>query len=553
MKLATDFGANGDGAFDNYGAAVTALEYCRQSGEAVHWPRGTYRIGAPLPPLLTTAGKFTGDGRGFGLSTNVPSGQSGTLFRADFEAGDLLTLGSGMGNSSCANFEISGIGFWPVKFRNGAEIRIAGAARCNVSDLAFAFCDEAIHYGPSAACLADNIFAFNCFGGVITTKGAASIVNFSQGHYFSRIFSYNVCEFTPGRCFPDWQPARAHLFNDAINCNGWLWACTQAGTTAASGGGPVIPAFTYAGQAMATDILDGTAKWRPICRAGFAPFKMDSYSLVVSLRNSELLQAHNGIAMVNADGAGAAPTHLTLDNILVDHEFGDGAAFLAGQRVESRALKATLSAGGRGIYFGAGFQGDARISGGQSWGSAYEGIKTEAGPVNLTFDGVQVGNNSRQTANAYDGIDVASSHTKVVNCDARPMLAGGPNQRYGIRLRAGAQYCAITGNDVQGNGTGPILDEALHVSNIIENNPGTLPNQLPVTVGASPFAWTNNTGRPVSVIIWGQNVPTVTLNGIGIGAVSAGPLGLSLCVPRGQTVTLMGHTATPSMAWSPVT
>lgn len=556
LKSALDWGAKADDAAGTYGAANdaardAALTYCFITGGAVGWPHGSYTFAAPAPAFTGRQGKFRGDGRGaqFASNGNGPAGAShGTVFRADFVDGDLFTLGTGAGNSSCQFFEISDICFWPVKFRNGAEIRIAGASGCIFERLSFAYCDVAISFGPSAGCITRDVYAFNCYGGFVHSRGQAGIVNFSQGHYFERLNSYNVCEFTIGRCFTGWQPSRSQLLNDALRANGWIWACTQAGPTSASGAGPVAPAFTFAGHPLQTDVADGGAKWRPICRESFTPFLMDSYSLMLTLAHSELLQGYNGVAMVDSVGSGSAPTHLVLDNVMADHEFGDCFAFLAGQNVRGRDAKATISAGGRGYYFGTSFVGDATFRSGEAWACALEGIKQELGPENIKFIGTDIGGNGAQDTGTIDGVDIAGARVRLIGCRIGPLQTGAGAQRYGVRLRSTATKATIKACDLAGNATGPLLDESNTATNIIESNDGLPTNQAAITVGASPFAWTNKTGRAASVIVYNGTVSMVQLNGVRVGTATD----ISVCVPRGQTVTVT-YSAAPSMAQSPIT
>jgi hypothetical protein len=122
-------------------------------------------------------------------------------------------------------------------------------------------------------------------------------------------------------------------------------------------------------------------------------------------------------------------------------------------------------------------------------------------------------------------------------------LTGNTNQ--GIVLASGVTAINISNNYVTGNGT-PILDNSGAVAKNIVNNPGINPiANTAITVTASPFTYTNNTGAPMNVFVSGGTVSNVTNTGVRVSTATD----ISTVLAPGNSVVIT-YTVAPIMQYS---
>ena len=144
------------------------------------------------------------------------------------------------------------------------------------------------------------------------------------------------------------------------------------------------------------------------------------------------------------------------------------------------------------------------------------GIGIEAGVSDFTIMGVQAGSYGGFTGNTSYGI----------------IVAAGASNRY-----------VIKDNRLNGNTTAPMSDAGTGMSKSVSGNipyNPIAPNNL--SVGASPFSYTNTTGGPMSVMIFSGTVSVVQINGVQVSSAT----NTSVVLAPNDYVTVT-YSATPTI------
>jgi hypothetical protein len=171
--------------------------------------------------------------------------------------------------------------------------------------------------------------------------------------------------------------------------------------------------------------------------------------------------------------------------------------------------------GGNGVNLASSGISDFRMLGGRASQNASNGIYIENGVGNFSICGV--------TAGASDG------------------LSGNTGRGIAILGTSHDNY-TVTGNITQGNTLGQILDQGTGTTKSVRDNLGYNPiAPAAVSVGASPFTYTNNTGETAVLVIYGGTVSSVTLNGRTVATAT----GCAVTVPHGRSVVIT-HSSAPS-------
>jgi hypothetical protein len=163
-----------------------------------------------------------------------------------------------------------------------------------------------------------------------------------------------------------------------------------------------------------------------------------------------------------------------------------------------------------------------------------------AGTINVQVNGGKFAQNGNNGFTALANV----TKFKVENGRYGPQGSLTGNGNDGIQILAGtSDEYQIIGNDCTGNTVAGVVDGGTGTSKVVSGN---LPNPgvIPITVGASPFTFTNNVGSTLSLTVSGG-----TVSGVLLGAVTvATATNLAIPVPQGQSVQVT-YTAAPSMGY----
>ena len=184
---------------------------------------------------------------------------------------------------------------------------------------------------------------------------------------------------------------------------------------------------------------------------------------------------------------------------------------------------------------------------------AQNGCLVQVNAVGTNFIGCIFAGNSESSSGVYSGLNIAANteNFSVIGCISKGNYLGfSATQLYGILINVGtSNNFVITGNDVTGNGSAGISDgssgtiKVIH-SNIGYNSPGSA---YVITVGSSPFTYTNNSGTPQLVYVANGTVSSITL----FGATVYTSTNVAFVLPTNQS-TIVTYSSLPNMTWGPV-
>jgi hypothetical protein len=139
------------------------------------------------------------------------------------------------------------------------------------------------------------------------------------------------------------------------------------------------------------------------------------------------------------------------------------------------------------------------------------------------------------------GNNVCGFSIMGARCGAADGLTGN-SQRGIIVFGTNHDNYSITGNFLLGNTVGAMLDQGTGTTKIVRHNLGYNPiAPAAVSVGASPYTYTNTTGDTAVLAIYGGTVSSVTLNGRTVATAT----NTAVTVPHGRSVVIT-HSSTPS-------
>jgi hypothetical protein len=268
-----------------------------------------------------------------------------------------------------------------------------------------------------------------------------------------------------------WAPSTAYTQGQFRTNGGYLWQCSVSGTSAGSGGPSAMPAGDP-GTMFATDVVDGTAKWRFIAPDTQAHVIQDSNAHSLRLFNTAFV---NGVyPFVMRDSlAISAPHFLFAHNFETDHCWE---AFVLNEGGEVRITNASMGATlfGSVVRVDAGMVLDVHFAQCKLFGGAKHGFDIGA---TVKISDCQIGNNGQLVSGTYDGINIGSdvSGFQVTNCKS---LNGGSGQRRGCTVNNGtSDTYVIANNDFSGNVTGGLYDGGSGAAKQVHHN---IPDHLSV-------------------------------------------------------------------------
>lgn len=142
-------------------------------------------------------------------------------------------------------------------------------------------------------------------------------------------------------------------------------------------------------------------------------------------------------------------------------------------------------------------------------------------------------------------VSAASTDWRIIGVQGGPVSQRGSNTSTGINVGvAASNNYVISHNDVCGNAGGTIFDGGTGTNKYITQNSCYNPLNGTVSVGASPFTWTNSTGAAVTAIVTGGAVSSITLGGSTVAAST----NTSIAVPPGQAIVIT-YSSAPTLSY----
>lgn len=465
---------------------------------------------------------------------------SGTMIRETFTSGD------GVRFVGCQHCEISGVQFWPtVRKTAGYSVTIAGGSYACRAD----FRTDYGWNGLNIEGATETRYKVNSrymlgthgvnFAGTVTHPSYRAVCEdqISDNPYPAAAGATNAKTFTSGMSLS---------VGDHFVANGAVYQCSSAGTAAASAPSG-YPSGSTPESVFTGTITSGTATLKWVCNTSLVHLVQDNWGYSLVIEKAALLNGAIGYRMTDTAATGSSyPIWCFADDLECDHNYYTGVDLDRGEGFFDFGgawLGSCLT--GNGLAIDSNFRGEVAFGpGSRIMGNAQHGILRQAGPVDVRFVGVECADNSAASSGTYHGLVLASGAVDTHIVGGRygdSISVSGNAQSYGILINASCDKTSIIGAVVRGNTTGGISVGASQTNLIITGCPGyNDAAAATVSVGASPFTWTNTTGNAVQARITGGTVSAVTVAGDQVAAGS----NVAVLVPAG-VVLQINHTGAP--------
>lgn len=477
------------------------------------------------------------------------SNSNGTMFREAFTTGD------GVYFNGCQGCELSGVNFWPtVRKTSGYSVTLTGSSY----DCFVDFRTDYAWNGLNIEGATETRYKINTryllgthgvnYSGTATHRSYRAICEdqISDNPYPASVGA----SATNAKTFAG---SMALAVGDHFVANGVIWQCTSAGTAAATApsGYPTgsTPESVFTGT-----VTSGTATLKWVANSALTHLVQDNYAYSLVIACAALLNGAIGYRMTDTANTGTSyPVWCFADDLECDHNYYTGADLDRGEGFFDFGgcwLGSCLT--GNGLAIDTAFRGEVALgSGTRIMGNAQHGILRQAGPVDVRLVGVECVDNSVLTSGSYHGLVIAGGAVDTHITGGRygdSISVSGNAQGYGILINASCDKTSIIGAVVRGNTTGGISVGATQTNLLITDCPGySDAAAAAVSVGTSPFTWTNATGAAVQARITAGTVSAVTVGGDQVAAAT----NTSVLVPNGAALVVT-HSSTPTLKWQAV-
>jgi hypothetical protein len=506
--------------------AVTAL-LAAGGGGVVRLSRRAYTINSTITFTALNNVRIIGAGKS----------NAGTMIRETFTSGDGIVF------SACQSCELADVYFWPtVRKTSGFSAKLTGGSfDCRV--------DIRTDFGWNGL-LIDGATetVFSVVSRYLLGTVGVEFTGSNSSRSFRAICARQISD-NPYPASVAADPSNAKTFSggmslavgDHFTANGAIWQCVQAGTAGVSAPSG-YPAGTTPESVFNTDVDNGTAKLRYVANLGLTHLLHNNYAYSLVIVTAALLNGARGFAMEDSANTGSSfPIWTFVLNLECDHSYVEGVDLSRGEGFFSAGILWSGSClSGNGILIGPNYRGNVTMGNGtRCFGNAQHGILRQPGPVDIRFDGCESTDNSIASSATYHGLQIAAgsedTHVDGGRYGDSPSVSGN-QQGYGISIGDGCDQTHIGAAYVRGNVTGTINIGAGQTNMSIDGCPGynNEASASAVSVGASPYTYTNATGAKVSLTITGGTVSSVTLGGDQIASAT----GTQVLVPAGGSVVI---------------
>jgi hypothetical protein len=525
-----DYGAVGDGVADDTLAIQTAIN--ANPGKIIFVPKGSYKFSQ------------------LSISSNGTTLMGEAMLNSTIFIPTQIT-GNDFVFNGCQHSQIQNINFRPtVKKTNGYAVYFtANAYKCKAVNVR-------VDYGYNGFGI------FNATESEIIDSQCRYMLGINGIYFGGSTGSYRavINNFNGDNPYPNgygagatavkvYAPTTAYSVSDMVSVNNRIWQCSQGGTTGAASAPSALPGATAA-EVFTTDVVDGSCRWKFVANVNLTWITQDSFGYSLVIDKAACLNGGRGFAQTDTVNSGTSyPLWAFAWDLEVDHPFFGGVLLEQGEGcyINGSWIGSVLS--GNGVLIDGGHRGEISIgSGTRIMGNAEHGVLIEAGPETVYIDGCQIGYNSQKTVSFYNGITVAAGAVdfSIINCRLGDLHGSGSSGEYAsILIEPGASdKFVITNNNLFG-GLFPVIDGATGTDKVIANNVGENLNLLtPITVGPSPFTWTNNNGAAASVLIAAGTVSNVKLDSYLVSAAT----NTQVIVPQGSSVEVT-YTVSPTILY----
>jgi hypothetical protein len=508
INVKTDFGAVGNGSFDDTTAINNAIAAANTSGAPIFFPAGTYRVLSSLTPITASGVIVKGEGR------------NRTIIRTSFASGDVMTLRG--------QFQtIEDMSFLPNVFRtSGFEVVVGlGSFQSIVRNIFISFgfggvlvseCTETImenvqfrymtgvsglYFTGTAAVssyalraqiiVGDNPYVYPVYNNLI--RG-----NFSPSTAYGATFTgsisgttLTVSSVTSGTIrdgatiLGSGVAAGTHVngsisasggvgtyevtvsqtvgstsmsaVGDLFIANNWIWQVTSPGTS-----GVTAPAVPSNPNWYFTSSSNGTLQCRAISSSSLYWIRMDNYANSFCLVQAALLNGAGGFRMQDtANTGGSRPFWAIFYDLEIDHPYFVGCDLQngAGFYVDNAWIGSTYV--GNGIQMGPNYMGEVMIANSRIVVNGQHGILIDGGKDIKVTGNLLCNNGINGPSGQFHGVVVGANQQGFSiqnNTTGRNVLGSTPLQGYGVFINNGCTDYIVQGNIGVDNATGSVIE-----------------------------------------------------------------------------------------------
>ena len=511
--------------------AVAAL-LATGGGGIVRLSRRTYVLGTAITFSGVNNVRIIGAGKN----------SSGTILRENFTTGD------GIAFSNCQGCEISGVQFWPaVRKTDGYAVALNNSCFDCLVDIRCDYGWNGLHINGATE-TRYRILTRHMLGAVGVRFAGTS------NHKSYRAVCLDQVSDNPYPMAAEASGAKSFSGGMALNpgdhfvANGAIWQCIVGGTAAAFAP-PAYPAGTTPESVFTATVASGTARLKWIANANLTHIVQDSYAYSLVIAQAALINGAFGVRQLDTAATGSSyPIWIFGNDLECDHNYLAGIDLQGGEGFyDGGNCWVSSCQTGNGILIGANYRGCVSLgAGSRIFGNAQHGILREAGALDIRLSGIEVTDNGTANPAAYNGLTIAdgAKDTHIVGgrFGNSPSVAGN-SQRFGIAIGTACDMTSVIGASVRGNTTGGINIGASQTNLMIKACPGHNPGSITaVTVGGSPFNWTNRTGSDVSLTITGGTTSAIRLDGATVSSAT----NTQIVVPAGSSTQII-YSARPTV------
>lgn len=507
INVKTDFGAVGNGSFDDTTAINNAIAAANTSGAPIFFPAGTYRVTSSLTPITALGVIVKGEGR------------RRTVIRTSFASGDVMTL-SGQFQT------LEDMSFIPNVFRtSGFEVVVGlGSFQSIVRNVYITFgyngilnidCAETIienvqfrymtgisglyytgavtgSYGMRAQVIvADNPYPYYVFDDLIrgnfspstayganftgsisgTTLTVSAVssgtirigttllgTGVAAGTYITSYISGSGGAGTYSLSASQTVGSTSmSTVGELFIANGWIWQVTSAGVSGASA--PAAPSTT---NWYTTSSSNGTLQCRAVSSSSLYWIVMDNYANSLCVVQAALINGAGGFRMQDTANTGSSrPLWAIFYDLEVDHPYFVGCDLQngAGFYAENAWIGSTYI--GNGIQIAASYMGEVMIGNSRIVANGQHGILIDGGKDIKVTANLICNNGVNGPSGTFHGVTVGANQQRFSiqnNTTGTDVFGATTLQGYGVFVSNGCTNYIVQGNIGTNNATGSVIE-----------------------------------------------------------------------------------------------
>ena len=443
INVKTDFGAVGNGSFDDTTAINNAIAAANSSPSVIYFPPGTYRVTGALTTITGNGVTILGSGERVSIIRQGSTTNNTFTFRGQFNyIRDIMF--------SPSVFQTDGyaVVFGPSCFGGGASnvfveyansgFNVVSSTSIELNNIELRYLTGAfgIRYAGTSIEAASKLVLRDVIGDNPWVLGDPSSYSQIRG---------NLANST------------AYALKDIVISNGWLWQCTTAGTSAASAS-LTVPS-TNATAWTTTSVTSGTAAFRALSRTNLAWIVQDSYGNSLTVEHVAVVNGGYGFRMTDSAAAPSSyPSWAYCFDMECDHNYFAGVDLVGGRGYNvTQGWFGSIWAGNV-VNINPSYKGEVILANCRVLGGAQHGVLINGGTDHKIINSYVVAN-SQSSSGTFNGITVASEIDRfsIVANNLGQTVNHSLGQGYGLFISNGCTNYTVQGNILSGNVTAGIF------------------------------------------------------------------------------------------------